>query len=379
MAGIYIHIPFCRKACHYCNFHFSTGLSLKKEMTEALCREIILQQHYINEEVGTIYFGGGTPSLLDADELEKIMHHIHDNYNIAEGVEITLECNPDDVNVTKLSEWKKAGINRLSMGVQSFREEDLMWMNRAHNATQSLQAVLLAKDHGFHNLSIDLIYGIPGLSNEDWIKNIEIAFSLNIPHFSCYALTVETGTALQKMIELKKKKDVDAGSQSNHFEILIQKMKASGYEHYEISNFALPGFRSRHNSNYWQGVHYLGIGPSAHSFNGASRQWNISNNTMYIKSIKQNIIPFEAEHLLASQKLNEYLMTALRTSDGINLLRVTESWNQFVSEKILKDAEKYLKSGMLFKKKDVLVITDKGKHFADGIAADLFVNENEMR
>ncbi len=378
MAGIYIHIPFCRKACHYCNFHFSTSLRAKKEMVKALCREIILQHRYINDETGTIYFGGGTPSLLEDDELIEIMHYIRTNFLVSPYAEITLECNPDDVKPEKLLAWRKAGINRLSMGVQSFNDQDLVWMNRAHNAEQSLQSVLLAKDYGFNNLSIDLIYGTPNLSNEQWKRNIDTALSLKIPHFSCYALTVEKGTALQKMIELKKKSDVDAGHQSNHFEILMQHLKVAGYEHYEISNFALPGFRSRHNSNYWQGVTYLGIGPSAHSFNGTSRQWNISNNAQYVKSIEQNIVPFEIEHLLTSQMLNEYLMTALRTSDGIDLLRVAKKWNPVLAGKILIGAEKYVKSGMITREENALVLSEKGKHFADGIAADFFVEEHEM-
>ena len=273
MAGIYIHIPFCRKACHYCNFHFSTLLKGKNDFTQALLKEIELQNNYLqNEAIQTIYFGGGTPSLLEKNELFEIMKQLIQHYNIHEKAEITLEANPDDIDKEKLQEWKEAGVNRLSIGIQSFFEEDLKWMNRAHNAEQARNCISLAQQTGFDNLSVDLIYGTPTLTDEKWRENIGIAVTMNIAHLSCYALTVEPGTALQKMITQRKKEDIDTEKQARHFLLLTDWLEQSGYEHYEISNFAKPGYRSRHNSSYWSGEKYLGFGPSAHSFSGQYRQ-----------------------------------------------------------------------------------------------------------
>ncbi|HRI22407.1 MAG TPA: radical SAM family heme chaperone HemW [Panacibacter sp.] len=372
MAGIYIHIPFCRKACHYCNFHFSTSTKQIDEIVQAICKETILRSNYITENITTIYFGGGTPSLLSVDGLLVIINKLYELFTIDKDTEITLEANPDDINTAKLTAWKAAGINRLSIGVQSFFEEDLQWMNRAHNAAQALQSILLSQTAGFSNITIDLIYGTPTLSDKQWQQNFETAASLNIPHLSCYALTVEPKTALEKMIAQHTIENVDADKQSRHFELLMQWAAKAGYEHYEISNFAKPGFRSKHNSSYWQGKEYLGLGPSAHSFNGSSRQWNVANNTLYLKSIEQNTVPFEIEHLTEVQQLNEYIMTSLRTMEGLSILNVTDKWGAAAANKIIKSAKKYLQEEMMFENTKHLMLTQKGKLFADGIAAELF-------
>ncbi|MEJ7827523.1 MAG: radical SAM family heme chaperone HemW, partial [Segetibacter sp.] len=282
MAGIYIHIPFCRKACHYCNFHFSTSTLLQKNFVTALLKEIQLQQDYLSEPVSTIYFGGGTPSILPSGDIESIIQLLNRTFTVEQDAEVTLEANPDDISSTKLFDWKTIGINRLSIGIQSFLEDDLIWMNRAHNAQQAADCIELSQRAGFSNLSVDLIYGTPTLSDNNWSRNVEKVINLGIPHLSCYALTVEPKTVLEKMIAEKKIANVETEKQARHFEMLMQWMNEAGYEHYEISNFCKPGCRSKHNSSYWQGKSYLGLGPSAHSFNGISRQWNVANNALYI-------------------------------------------------------------------------------------------------
>jgi len=372
MAGIYLHIPFCRQACHYCNFHFSTSLKLKNEFVDALLKEIGLQTNYLPAEpVHTIYFGGGTPSLLTIDELKAILHALHKNFSVDAGVEITLEANPDDLNADKLSAWKQAGVNRLSIGVQSFFEEDLRWMNRAHTAQQAISNLQLAKTY-FDNITIDLIYGTPTLPDEKWQHNVQQAISLGISHLSCYALTVETGTALAHMIDKHKTTDVNTDDQARQFLLLIDWMREAGYEHYEISNFALPGKRSRHNSSYWQGAAYLGLGPSAHSFNGESRQWNISNNALYIQSLNNNTVPFEIEKLTDTQRLNEYIMTSLRTMEGLDVDYVAKNFGETVSNKLQQLSIQFIEAGKLQREKGRLQLTKEGKLFADGIAAALF-------
>jgi oxygen-independent coproporphyrinogen-3 oxidase len=368
LAGIYLHIPFCRQACHYCNFHFVTSPRHKNELLAALLKELELRREYLDDSiVETIYFGGGTPSLLEIHELQSQIERIRSAYRLSDNPEITLETNPDDINREKLAAWKELGINRLSIGVQSFFDEDLQWMNRAHNASQAIGSVQLALQH-FDNITIDLIYGTPLLSNEKWEQNVSTATGLNIPHLSCYALTVEPKTPLQKMIHQGKLQDVNPDKQSEQFLLLMQWLETAGYEHYEISNFARRGFRSRHNSAYWQGKKYLGIGPSAHSFDGQSRQWNIANNTRYIASIRENTIPFEKEVLTDTQKTNEYIMTSLRTIEGLDLARLDD-----ITRKSLEaNAKKYLDAGLMKKKNDFLVLTKEGKLLADGIAAELF-------
>ena len=373
MAGIYIHIPFCRQACHYCNFHFTTSLTRKNELIAALLKELDLRQNYLqNEAVETIYLGGGTPSLLEVSDLEKLLGSIWKNFSTSPSTEITLEANPDDISEEKIREWLDTGINRLSIGVQSFFEEDLLWMNRAHNAKQAKDNLELACRH-FKNITVDLIYGTPMLTDDKWEKNVEKILSFDIPHISCYALTVESKTALQKMIKLGKTEDVNPDKQSDQFLLLMRWLKDAGYEHYEISNFAKPGFRSRHNTSYWQGKKYLGIGPSAHSFDGVSRQWNISNNNTYIDSLKTNSLPFEKEILTAAQQLNEYIMTSLRTIEGIDVRVVEKKFGKKEKERLLQSVKKYLENKkVVVSEAGNLVLTNEGKLLADGIASDLF-------
>ncbi len=341
-------------------------------MITAICNEAELRNGYITENISTIYFGGGTPSLLNVEDCRLIMDKLYSLFNIDAAVEITLEANPDDIDTEKLSSWKDAGINRLSIGVQSFFENDLEWMNRAHNASQAYKSIELAKQAGFENITIDLIYGTPNLTDEDWLHNLETTNKLGIPHLSCYALTVEPNTALQKMITQHKKENVDVEKQSRQFELLMQWTAENNFEHYEISNFAKSGFRSRHNSSYWQGNSYLGLGPSAHSYNRISRQWNIANNALYIKSIHEQIIPFEMETLTSTQKINEYIMTGLRTIEGVDLLHLKNLSGEKIVADIIHDAQKFIKQNLMERKNGSLVLTQKGKLFADGIAADLF-------
>jgi oxygen-independent coproporphyrinogen-3 oxidase len=371
MAGIYLHIPFCKKACHYCNFHFSTSLKLKNDFITALLKEIKLRYEYVEGEIiKTIYLGGGTPSLLSASELSLILSSLQMQYKVDTKAEITLEANPDDINAGQLASWKAAGVNRLSIGVQSFFDEDLIWMNRAHNASQSVDAIKLAQLHGFDNITIDLIFGTPGLSDERWEHNVKTALRLGIPHISCYALTVEPATALHKMIVQKKSADVVPEQQARQFLLLMDWMEDAGYEHYEISNFAKPGLRSRHNSSYWQGKKYLGLGPSAHSFNGASRQWNVANNALYIQGLQNEQLPVEIEHLTATQQLNEYIMIALRTIEGIDLLQIEKNFRDVGRIKL--QAEKYIRDGKMEINENHLRLTKQGRLFADGIAGELF-------
>lgn len=372
MAGIYIHIPFCRKACHYCNFHFSTTHSLLPQMIDAIVAEVLLQKDYLHENIDTIYFGGGTPSLCTAAQIERILNAIQTVFTVNAGAEITLESNPDDITEERLLAWQQMGINRLSIGVQSFVEEDLRWMNRAHSATQATNCIQLAQQYGFTNLTIDLIYGTPTLTDEQWQQNVQTAIDLGVTHISCYALTVEPKTALDKMIQLQKIANVDADKQARHFELLMQWLQVAGFEHYEISNFAKPGHRSRHNSSYWQGNNYLGLGPSAHSFNGKSRQWNIANNALYMASIAKHEVPFELEILTPTQQLNEYIMTSLRTSEGLSLQRVQQQWGNTVAATILQEAQPHLLAGNMVFDYQYLRLTNAGRLLADGIAADLF-------
>ena len=339
-------------------------------MLSALLKETELQKDYLGGElVETIYFGGGTPSLLQIEDLRLQIEKFRQIFLITDKPEITLEANPDDINEEKLGGWKEIGISRLSIGVQSFFEEDLLWMNRAHNAQQAIDNLQLAIKH-FDNITIDLIYGHPLLTNEKWKQNVEKVIALNIPHISCYALTVEPKTPLSKMIKEKKKEDIQQEKQAEQFLLLMRWLEDAGYEHYEISNFSKPGFRSRHDSSYWQGKKYLGLGPSAHSFDGASRQWNISNNNIYIESLKKNKIPFEKELLTPSQKINEYIMTAIRTKEGIAIDKLSGS----VSHELQVASKKFIESGKLILRENKLLLTKEGKLFADGIAAELFID-----
>jgi oxygen-independent coproporphyrinogen-3 oxidase len=378
MAGIYIHIPFCKKACHYCNFHFSVSQDNRAAMVMAIGKEAELNRSYLTETISTIYFGGGTPSLLNKEEIGSILQTIKRLFTVAADAEITLESNPDDIDEENVLAWKEAGINRLSIGIQSFFEEDLRWMNRVHDAQQALDSVNTARSGGFDNITIDLIYGTPHLTDEMWLQNIETALALKIPHLSCYALTVEPKTALAKMISLNKSEDVDADKQARHFTLLTERLAAAGFEHYEISNFARPGFRSRHNSSYWQGKPYIGLGPSAHSFNGKSRQWNIANNSLYLTAIGKGELLFEEEILTGTQRLNEYIMISLRTIEGISLGAVASKFGAERLTVLLASAQKHMEHGRLVLTDDHLKLTPEGKFLADGIAADLFAEEQSF-
>ncbi|MEO6187254.1 MAG: radical SAM family heme chaperone HemW [Ginsengibacter sp.] len=380
MAGIYIHIPFCRRACHYCNFHFSTSPALNKEMIQSLKQEILLSKndpYILGQTIQTIYFGGGTPSLLDKRNIEELLSGVKNNFEVDPAAEITLEANPDDINAISLEGWKNIGINRLSVGLQSFIDRDLKWMNRVHNSQQALLAIKMIKESGINNYSVDLIYGTPSLTIEEWKKNVETIIALDVPHVAAYALTVEPGTALQSMIKLGKKADISSDDQAEQFLQLMEWMKKAGYEHYEISNFARPGFRSKHNSSYWKGTPYLGIGPSAHSFSGKARKWNIANNPRYIKSIKKNAIPFEEEVLTKGQQLNEYIMTSLRTIDGLDLRFVEKNFSPDDRLNIESDSAVYKNKKMMLLENEHLMLTQEGKLFADGIASALFRSQSE--
>ena len=374
MAGIYIHIQFCRQACTYCNFHFSVSLNNKEVLINALIKEIETENNFISDErIETIYIGGGTPSLLNEYELKKIFDMLRKKFSVTDNAEITLEANPDDVNKSILASWIKIGINRLSVGLQSFNEAELKWMNRAHNAKQSLQCLDDIHEAGFTNFSVDLIYGSSLQTNDDLQKNFEIIAEKKIPHISCYALTVEPGTLLNKNIKANKTPAVNHDKQAEQFYLLLKMMENEGYEQYELSNFCKPGYRSIHNSSYWQGKPYFGFGPSAHSFNGFDkRRWNISNNGLYIQSLEKNIIPYEEEILTNSQRLNEYVMTTLRTIEGINMNYVTTSFGEENKKRIYTSAQKFITSGKLILQEERLHLTEKGKFFADGIAGDLF-------
>lgn len=374
MAGIYLHIPFCKQACAYCNFHFTTSLRYKDDLVKAILKEIELQKLFLGgERIATIYFGGGTPSLLNVEDCNDILAVLRRNFSVAEDAEITLEANPDDICKEKLPGWKDAGINRLSIGIQSFHENDLRWMNRAHNSRQAYQCIEDSLAFGFNNLSIDLIYGTPLLTDEMWQQNVNTAVGYGITHLSCYALTVEEKTPLHKQILLKRKEDVDQDKQARQFLQLMKWLREKGYEHYEVSNFAKPGCRSRHNSSYWKGEKYLGLGPSAHSYDGTVRKWNIANNNSYIASIDQGVIPEDKELLTKEQQLNEYIMISLRTMEGMDLARIENFWGKDKIAAMQNKLTVYKNNSLLRQSGTLIQLTDEGMLMADGIAADLFV------
>lgn len=372
MAGIYIHIPFCKQACHYCDFHFSTSMKKKDDMVLALAKEIRLRKNEIFESVETIYFGGGTPSVLTNAEIEFLIQEVYANFEVSENPEVTLEANPDDLSEERIVALSKTPINRLSIGIQSFFEADLKMMNRAHNSEEALKSLEIARQY-FDNISVDLIYGIPGLTNEMWKQNIETALRFGVPHISSYALTVEPKTALKKLIQtgvIAAPKDEVA---EEHFEILVKTLTNNGFIHYELSNFGKPDYFSKNNSSYWLGKKYLGIGPSAHSFDGASRSWNSANNSLYLKSIAADELPFEKEILTEQDQYNEYVMTGLRTIWGVSLMRIENEFGVEYLNYLLKQADKFLIDDLLSIKDGVLTSTSKGKFLIDGIASDLFL------
>jgi oxygen-independent coproporphyrinogen-3 oxidase len=373
MAGIYLHIPFCKKACHYCNFHFSTQTDTIQALVDALIQEIELQKSYIKEPIETIYFGGGTPSLLNEAQLKAILAAIDTHFKVTTTIECTLEANPDDIDPIKLAAWKQLGINRLSIGIQSFQASALTWMNRAHTVEQSHAAIQMALDAGIHNLSIDLIYGTPALSDRALMEDLDWIQQYQINHVSCYALTVEDKTALKKLIEKAQIEDVDPEKQARHFEIVSTRLMAMGMEHYEISNFANPGYRSQHNSNYWSGKNYLGLGPSAHSFNTISRQWNIANNALYIKSIENGLLNFEIEILTEANRYNEYMMTSLRRMEGFDLDIIAAKFGKRYHQHSIAMIKEMDFKNIFNQKDNQYSLKDEAKFLADGIASDFFI------
>lgn len=379
MAGIYLHIPFCKQACSYCNFHFSTLLVNKNDVIKAMLHEIELQRNFFptSTKIETIYFGGGTPSLLTVDEISSFINKIKDLFNVDEQAEITLEANPDDLTNDYLGQLKnKTRINRLSIGVQSFLKEDLLYMNRAHNAQEAIDCIRLAKQHGFHNLSVDLIYGTPSLTNEQWQKNLDFLVDLDIAHVSCYALTIEEKTSLHHSIKNKKAIAPNDEKTAQQFSILMDKMQQHKYTHYEISNFCKEPHFAKHNTNYWKGISYLGIGPSAHSFDGKKRCWNITNNTKYVKKIMLNKLANESEFLSKTDNYNEYVMISIRTIFGVDLSKIKQDFGDDFHHHFLFEISPFIDNKWIVNTNEIYTLTNSGKLFCDYITTHLFI-ENE--
>ena len=379
MSGIYIHIPFCKQACHYCDFHFSTSLKKKDEMVAALAKEIQLRSnpitHHpspITESIETIYFGGGTPSILSIADLKFLIDEVYRNYKVVENPEITVEANPDDLDLETIRQLANLSVNRLSIGIQSFFEDDLKLMNRAHNAEEAKKCLEFAK-HYFDNISIDLIYGIPNMSSKKWVQNIETALSFGVPHISSYALTVEPKTALHSFIQKGIIAAPDDEVAHEHFQILVDKLSENGFIHYELSNFGKENFFSKNNTSYWLGKKYIGIGPSAHSYDGTNRGWNVSNNSQYIKSIQENIVPIAFETLTKTDRYNEYVMTGLRTIWGVSLDQIEQKFGKTYLDYLNQQSAKFIDDHLLFLDENILRTTKKGKFLSDGIASDLFL------
>jgi oxygen-independent coproporphyrinogen-3 oxidase len=372
MAGIYIHIPFCRQACHYCDFHFSTSMKKTGEMVDALIAEMALRKNELGDEaIATIYFGGGTPSVLSNAEIEALINAVYQNYTVVPNPEITLEANPDDLSAARIIELAKSPVNRLSIGIQSFFEDDLKLMNRAHNAAQAETCLTEAVKH-FDNISIDLIYGTPGMDNAKWLHNINKALSFGIPHISSYALTVEPRTALAKFVQAGTIPQPGEEQAHEQFLILTDTLQQAGFVHYELSNFGREGYFSQNNTAYWLGKKYIGIGPSAHSYDGIRRSWNIANNSLYLKSMATGTRPAEAETLTVADRYNEYIMTGLRTIWGVSVERIQDDFGTAYKNYLLKEAGQYITQGLLSLEGGVLTTTRAGKFLADGLASDLF-------
>ncbi len=375
MAGIYIHIPFCKQACTYCNFHFSTSLAKKNDFLSSLKKEISLNSDFISQEecIDTIYFGGGTPSLLLPSEIDSILNAIQKKWLISSNAEITLEANPDNIDKKTLQSWHANGINRLSVGIQSFEEEELRWMNRAHSANQAVRCIHDIRESAIQNYSVDLIFGSPLLEDSQLKNNIKFIIEQDIPHISCYALTVEPKTALAASISAQKKPNIDSEKQASQFLLISDWLCEAGYDHYEISNYAKPGKTSKHNSSYWEGKAYHGFGPSAHSFDGKNkRRWNIANNSLYINNIINNTQIFEEEELSTTAQINEHIMIGLRKKEGINLNVMEIKFGATIKEKLLHKLKKYIDTEKIIISNQEVQLTREGKLFADGIAADLF-------
>jgi oxygen-independent coproporphyrinogen-3 oxidase len=374
MAGIYIHIPFCKQACHYCDFHFSTNLQLKLPMLKAIQQELSLQQNYLGgEKVETIYLGGGTPSLLAAQEIAAILTCIQRLFSCEEVMEVTLEANPDDIQIDKLLAWRAIGINRLSIGIQTFDEVLLRYLNRAHDAAQAIASLEMAAQAGFTNLNLDLIYAIAGQSEQMLTRDLTLATQFHPTHISAYCLTIEPNTAFGRWLEKGKLQTVDEEVAAQHFHWVADTLAAQGYEQYEISNFSLPGYQAQHNTSYWKQGHYLGIGPGAHSYNGMSRQHNIAHNQQYIKHIQVGTIPSTVEVLQLQDHVNEYVMTSLRTKWGCDMRYLQEKYNYDLKGQHFTYVEQLVSTQLAYIQQDILFLTQQGKLLADKIAADLFV------
>lgn len=372
MIAIYIHIPFCKQACHYCNFHFSTNQIGKPLFVKALLNEIDLRKNeFKGQEIASIYFGGGTPSLLSESELEEIFKRLKSTFNISPQAEITLEANPDDINESLLKVWRDLSVNRISLGVQSFQAEALKWMNRAHTGFEAVNALNLIAAAGFENITADLIYGVPGVTDEQWVADITALINKKIPHISAYCLTVEDQTALAHFVRKGTSPPVQEEQANRQFDLLIETLTNNGYLHYEISNFALPGWEAKHNSSYWLGMHYLGLGPSAHSYNGRSRYWNVANNHKYSEALNEGRMPpVEIENLTDTQKYNEYILTRLRTHWGCNPEDIAEPFKTY----FLEEVKSFLPE-MIYESEGHYFLTKKGKMWADHISSQLFASE----
>ena len=374
MAGIYIHIPFCAQACYYCDFHFSTSLKLKKRVISAIRKEIFQQKKYLgNSVVQTIYFGGGTPSLIESGEIESIYNTIKQNFILSNVIEVTIEANPEDITESLISGWEQIGVNRVSLGVQAFRDKDLRYMNRIHTSRQSVYALELLKKSKIKNLNIDLIYGFPTLSDDDWNESLEMILKFGPQHLSCYSLTVEKKTPLSHLIKKGIYSELNSDQSNRQFLITRKKLTNAGYSHYEISNFAKDGYYSIHNKNYWNKTHYLGIGPSAHSFNGVTRQWNINNNFKYCNAIENNIQHYELEKLSRKNIINEYILTTLRTSSGIKQARLSAKMTQSEFQKFNSQMIKFIELGLIQKNNNSFFCTESGMLIVDSISSDLFL------
>ena len=376
MAGIYLHIPFCKQACHYCDFHFSTSLRSKGDLLEAMETELKTRVSYLEEQpIDTIYLGGGTPSLLTTEELQRIFEIIYKRYPVSSTAEITLEANPDDLTYLKILELRRTPINRLSIGIQSFRDEDLRWMNRAHTSSQADFSVKCSQDRGFENITIDLIYSIPGMQLNDWHRNIQKAIDLQVQHISAYSLTIEPKTVLGNQFAKGELQPAPDSAGEEQFLALVHQLKRADFEQYEVSNFCRPNMHSRHNSSYWKGAHYLGIGPSAHSYNGATRQWNVSNNAQYIAGITSGAPKFEIEVLGEAERLNEYLMTRLRTVWGADLEYIQQVFGIDLWTKEQQQLEQWQAQAWLLREGNTIRLTEQGLLRADRIASNLFIVE----
>jgi len=371
MAGIYLHIPFCRQACVYCDFHFSTLHADKDAMVQALIKEAALRRDYLGtRELKSIYFGGGTPSLLKPDQIQEILNALKQDFEWTEAAEISIEANPDDLSEDYLRALAHTEVNRLSIGLQSFKEEDLRLMNRAHSAEESRKCLELARQYGFDNLTVDLIYGIPDQTDEDWSWQLEQIKNYGVPHFSSYALTVEPKTVLAHWVR-QGKVEVDEVAAARHFKIVQDFAQAEGYEHYELSNFCRAGHQAVHNSSYWQGASYLGLGPSAHSYNGRARHWNVANNKLYLKAIESGDWRPEEEVLTIEDRFNEFVMIRMRLKDGISINELM-NWPDHLQNHFWKEANKLIEMGKLQKSEERIFIPGEQRFFSDGLASDLF-------